>query len=221
MNLSECMMLAVTLATSDLHGSVQPFHGGIRNDRLSSIIFGQTMMTNNLSLVFVMTLERLIVEEALAKQTEFIENFMKVGLLSPMFGLAIGGIFTLMMRKATWLTSNAVYEVYFVITGAYAAYMLAHLSFFQLSGDVAIFCYGFVISHYNVFNMSLPAVKHVGVVLNVFFVACEAICFTYLALNFENAIDSKYYNVYIAVGIIFILIGSRLICLMFIAFIQK
>jgi NhaP-type Na+/H+ or K+/H+ antiporter len=179
------------------------------------------MMTNNISLVFVMTLERLIMEEALAKKSEFIENFMKVGLLSPIFGLSIGAIITLMMRKATWLASNAVYEVYFVITGAYAAYMLAHLGFFQLSGDVAIFCYGFVISHYNTFNMSLQAVKHAGVVLNVFFVACEAICFTYLALNFENAIDSKYYNVYIAIGIIFILIGTRLMCLMVIAFFHR
>ena len=152
-------MIAVTLGTIDLHGSLQPIHGGIHNERIGTVIGGSGMFNNNMSLIFVMTLERLIHDESLLQGNTYISNFMKVGVLSTVFGFLMGSVLTFLMRKGKFLNSNAIYEVFFVILGAYATYMLAHLPFFQLSGDVAIFFYGTFISHYNKFNMSLDAIR--------------------------------------------------------------
>jgi NhaP-type Na+/H+ or K+/H+ antiporter len=214
-------MIAVTLGTIDLHGSVQPLHGGIHNHRLSTIIFGSGMFNNNMSLIFVMTLERLIHGQSLLQGNAYIQNFMKVGVLSTVFGFGMGGILTYLMRKGRFLNANAIYEVFFVVLGAYATYMLAHLQFFQLSGDVAIFFYGFFVGHYNKFNMSLDGIRQIGLVLNVVYIAAEAFCFIYLGLSFESSLDSKYYNLIIAAAIIVIALGCRFFCLMLVAIVKR
>jgi NhaP-type Na+/H+ or K+/H+ antiporter len=176
------------------------------------------MFNNNMSLIFVMTLERLIHNSALLEGDAYIENFMKVGVLSTFFGLAMGGLLTWLMRKGSFLNSNAINEVFFTILGAYTAYMLAHLDFFQLSGDVAIFFYGFFIGHYNKYNLSVDAIRQIGLLLNVVYVAAEAFCFIYLGLSFESAVDKKWNNLKIAAIIIVIMLGCRFFCLMLVAF---
>lgn len=211
-------MIAVTIGTIDLHGSVQPLHEGIHNHRISSIIFGSGMFNNNMSLIFVMTLERLIHNASLLKGNTYISNFMKVGVLSTVFGFLMGGILTYLMRKGRFLNSNAIYEVFFVVLGAYTTYMLAHLDFFQLSGDVAIFFYGFFVGHYNKYNMSLDGIRQIGLMLNVVYIAAEAFCFIYLGLSFESTLDSKKYNLIIAGGIILVALGCRFFCLVIVSF---
>lgn len=202
-------MIAITLGTIDLHGSVQPLHGGIHNERLTKIIFGGGIITNNLGLIFVMVLERLIHDQDLLKGDAYIENFMKVGLISPIFGFLVGGILTYLMRKASFLNSNAINEVFFTVIGAYATYFLAHLNFFQLSGDVAIFFYGFFIGHYNKYNLSVDAIKQIGLLFNIIYVAAEAFCFIYVGLSFEVAMGKNYTNLMISLLIIVITLGCR------------
>lgn len=214
-------MIAVTLGTIDLHGSIQPLHGGIHNERLTKIIFGSGMLANNMSLIFVMTLERLIYGESLLSGDAYIANFMKVGFVSPIFGLSMGGLLTYLMRKGSFLNSNAINEVFFTMLGAYATYFLAHLPFFQLSGDVAIFFYGFLIGHYNKYNMSVDAIKQIGLILNIIYVAAEAFCFIYVGLSFETAIGPDYTNLIIAGIIIVLTLGCRFICFLAVAFFKR
>lgn len=218
MMFSECAMIAVTLGTIDLHGSVQPLHGGIHNERLTKIIFGSGMLANNMGLIFVMALERLIHENSLLKGDAYIENLMKVGLISPIFGFLVGGILTYSMRRASFLNSNAINEVFFVVVGAYVTYFLAHLDFFQLSGDVAIFFYGFFVGHYNKYNLSVDAIKQVGLLFNIIYVAAEAFCFIYLGLSFETALGGGYSNLIIACIIIIVTLGCRFFSIMLVAY---
>lgn len=86
---------------------------------------------------------------------------------------------------------------------------------------MAIFFYGFFVGHYNKFNMSLDGIRQIGLVLNVFYVAAEAFCFIYLGLSFENALDSKKYNLLIAIVVILIALGCRFFCLMVVAYFKR
>ena len=51
--------IAITLNTVEIHGSVAPLHA-VKNLRLYKILFAGGMFNNNLSLIIVMTFERLI-----------------------------------------------------------------------------------------------------------------------------------------------------------------
>lgn len=51
--------IAITLGTVETHGTVAPLHS-VKNLRLYKILFSSGMINNNMSLVIVMTFERLI-----------------------------------------------------------------------------------------------------------------------------------------------------------------
>lgn len=188
-------MFAIVLNTIDLHGSIQPLHGGVHNERLGTMIMGSAMFNNNICLIFVMTFERIINDRAMTNSDELLVSLMKVGFLSIAFGFIIGALVTYMTRKARFMSVNPVNEVIFVVLGAYTTYMIAHLPIFKFSGDVAIFFYGYFVGHYNKFNLSLDAIRQIGVVLNLIFIATEAVCFMYLGLSFEASVDNKYTNI--------------------------
>ena len=137
-----------------------------------------------------------------------VSNFLKVGLFSILLGLAVGSIVTYIMKVSKSLTQTPMYETFFVIMGAYLSYALAHLPFFQLSGDVAIFFYGMIMSHYNKYNMSNESFRNVGLTFNLMMQAAEAICFIYIGISLKDALINHYENLAYA-GIIF---GSFLLC---------
>lgn len=89
-------------------------------------------------------------------------NFLKVGVLSIVLGLGVGGIVSWLQKKKHYLSINPVLETLYIMVGAYLTYALAHLPIFQLSGDVAIFFYGLMMSHYNKYNMNLETFKNIG-----------------------------------------------------------
>ena len=89
-------------------------------------------------------------------------NFLKVAFLSILMGLLVGGIVTYLLRHKDYLSISPILETLYVMVGAYLSYALAHLPVFQLSGDVAIFFYGLMMSHYNKFNMNNETFKNIG-----------------------------------------------------------
>ena len=212
----DCAMIAVTLNTVDAHGSVHPLHSGIENHRLSTIIFGSGMFNNNIALIFVMVLERLVESIDSADGNLYITDLMKVGFLSGFFGVVTAALLTYLTRRVGFLSSNALSEVFFVISGAYATYMLAHFPFFSLSGDVALFFYGLFVGHYDKFNMSVDAIRQVGFVLNIIYISSEAFTYIYVGLSFESALDQDYNNVKLAFAMLLILLGSRSLALLII-----
>lgn len=141
-----------------------------------------------------------------------VANFMKVGIFSICLGIVVGCAITYVMKRSTSLFKTPMYETFFVILGAYLSYALAHLNFFQLSGDVAIFFYGVIMSHYNKYNMGKESFRNVGMTFNLMMQAAEAICFIYIGLSFPDAIGNHYEN-FIYVGIV---IGSLFVCRAFV-----
>lgn len=55
--------IAIVMSTVELHGSIAPLHS-VRNMRLYKILFGGGTFNNNISLVLVMTFERMIHEHS-------------------------------------------------------------------------------------------------------------------------------------------------------------
>lgn len=137
-----------------------------------------------------------------------VTNFMKVGVFSILLGLGTGCVITFMMKQNKSLRKTPMYETFFVILGAYLSYALAHLEFFQLSGDVAIFFYGLIMSHYNKYNMSNESFKNVGLTFNLMMQASEAICFIYIGLSLQDAIVNHYENL----AYMGIVLGTLLVC---------
>lgn len=113
------------------------------------------------------------------------------------------------MKRNEAISRNPIYETFCVIIGAYFSYALAHLDFFQLSGDVAIFFYGLVMSHYNKYNLSLESFKSIGLSFNLMMQLSEAVCFIYIGLSFEDAIRGHSENFIYAGTIMLILLICR------------
>lgn len=94
--------------------------------------------------------------------------------------------------------------------GAYFSYSLAHLEFFQLSGDVAIFFYGVMMAHYNKYNMSLESFNNIALVFNTFLFIAEALCYIYIGLSIDAAIIDHPENLIIGGAVLGCLIVSRI-----------
>lgn len=127
----------------------------------------------------------------------------------------------MVMKSHETIRKSPIYETVFVIIGAYFAYALAHLDFFVLSGDVAIFFYGVVMSHYNKYNLSLESFKSIGLSFNLMMQVSEAVCFIYIGLSFEDAIRGHIENLKYAIVILFLLLLCRMIIVAIIALINR
>jgi NhaP-type Na+/H+ or K+/H+ antiporter len=153
--------------TIDEHGSIGPLHT-FHNTRLLKILSSAATFNNNISLVLVMTFERMHSSNGRYSmtpdysQSSAMTNFLKVAVLSIVLGALVGGCVTYLLRHKEFLSVSPVLETLYVMVGAYLAYALAHLPVFQLSGDVAIFFYGVMMSHYNKFNMNVETFRNIG-----------------------------------------------------------
>lgn len=134
---------------------------------------------------------------------------MKVGCFSIGLGIAVGAAVSVIMKNTPNLTKNPMNETMFIIIGAYLAYSLAHLGFFQLSGDVAIFFYGVIVSHYTKYNMSETSFRNIGLSFNLIMQLAEAICFIYIGLGVGDAVIGHQENIYYALFILGVLFVSR------------
>lgn len=159
-DISKMVAICITMNTVDVHSSIAPLHSMV-NKRLEKIIWNSSTFNNNMALVLVMTFERMILSGDITTSSA-VSNFMKVGALSVILGFMIGGLITYCLKKFTFLNENTVLETLYIVLGSYFCYSLAHLKFFQLSGDVAIFFYGIMMTHYNKFNMNVETFRNIG-----------------------------------------------------------
>ena len=125
------------------------------------------------------------------------------------------------MRKGTFLSSSPVLEVFYVVLGAYLTYFLAHLDFFKLSGDVAIFAYGYIVGHYTKYNMSLDGIQNVGLFLNFMYLGSEALTFVFVGFSIEDAIDSSKANLLMAFYVLAAGVGCRFCCTLWIGWMKR
>jgi NhaP-type Na+/H+ or K+/H+ antiporter len=203
--------LAIVINIIDVHGSISPLHG-IKNVRLLKILFNSGTHNNNMILVIVMTFERMI-HYAGSTPLSVITDFIKVAILSIILGVLIGGSVTWLLTKMPHVSLNSINEMLFLIVGAYLSYSLAHLKYFELSGDVAIFFYGVMISHYTKYSISDQSFRSIGMTLNLIMNLAEAACYIYIGLSVENAFVGHYEIILFSLFLLFSYMLSRALCL--------
>lgn len=115
------------------------------------------------------------------------------------------------------LNQNPIYETFYIVIGAYLSYALAHLSFFQLSGDVAIFFFGVFMSHYNKYNMSPSSFKNIGLTFNMIMQFAEVLCFIYIGVTLEDAFIGHLENLVYALVCLGVLLVTRCIIISIVA----
>lgn len=125
------------------------------------------------------------------------------------------------MKEYKSISQNPIYETFCIIIGAYLSYALAHLNFFQLSGDVAIFFYGLVMAHYTKYNLSLDSFKSIGLSFNLLMQLSEAVSFIYIGLSFMDAIKGHSENLVFASAILMILLICRILVVSVVAIIKR
>lgn len=128
---------------------------------------------------------------------------------------------SIILKNKKYLQENTIFETLFIMIGAYFSYGLAHLPFFQLSGDVAIFFYGIMMSHYNKFNMSQETFKNIGLTLNMMMLLSEMITFVYIGLSLDDAFIYHIENIFLALVLILVMLLSRGFCISLFAFIHR
>jgi NhaP-type Na+/H+ or K+/H+ antiporter len=129
----------------------------------------------------------------------------------------IGGTITYILKRMNSLNQNPIYETFYIIIGAYLSYALAHLSFFQLSGDVAIFFFGVFMSHYNKYNMSPSSFKNIGLTFNMIMQFAEVVCFIYIGVTLEDALVGHSENIVYALVCLGVLLAMRVIVVSIVA----
>ena len=129
----------------------------------------------------------------------------------------IGGTITYILKRMNSLNQNPIYETFYIIIGAYLSYALAHLSFFQLSGDVAIFFFGVFMSHYNKYNMSPSSFKNIGLTFNMIMQFAEVVCFIYIGVTLEDALVGHSENILYALVCLGVLLAMRVIVVSIVA----
>lgn len=152
---------------------------------------------------------------------EAVGTFLLIGLGSTLLGVVLGAVNALILRR-TLIKHHPPMEILFVISFAYATYVLS--DGVGLSGIVAIFFFGICTRHYTYYNLSetsktgsmwlftfvwtfLPFKSLQTPYLNVFFInrafkeLAETTVFCFLGLSILQ--ESKAYNVaLIAISIV-------------------
>lgn len=146
-----------------------------------------------------------------------LSDFLKVSSFSVGLGFFVAGIITYVLKMVPSLNQNPIYETFYILIGAYLAYALAHLPFFQLSGDVAIFCFGVFMSHYTKYNMSPSSFSNIGLTFNTIMQFSEVICYIYIGMTLEDSIFGHLDNFVYALVCIGVLLISRIIVVSIIA----
>lgn len=212
MELKTLAGLAIVINIVDVHGSIGPLHA-IKNIRLTKILFNSGTHSNNMTLVIVMTFERMLHYPG-ASTVSVITDFIKVAILSIVLGVLIGGVVTWLLTKMPYVSLNSINEMLFLMVGSYLAYSLAHLKYFELSGDVAIFFYGVMISHYTKYSISEQSFRSIGMTFNLIMNLAEAACYIYIGLSVENAFVGHFEIILFSLGLLFAYMISRSICLL-------
>jgi len=125
--------------------------------QLYSIIFGESVLNDAVAIVLFQTIQRLPTSTgnrlhiSLAEAARAMTNFVAVGCGSVLLGAAVG-LLTAFVTKRLLVKAAVPTEVNVVISMAYLAFIAADAV--GLSGLMAVFFAGAVMSHYAKYNLS-------------------------------------------------------------------
>ena len=202
--------MALCVNMVDIHGSIAPLHG-VNNFRVLKILYNAGTYTGTITLILVMTYERMLLNSK-STTSSVITDFLKVGVFSVALGIAWGAIASFGLKKLNEIVDNPLYEAIYTMVGAYMSYSVAHFELFMVSGDVAVFFYGVMMSHYMKFNLSDYCVLNIGFALNFMMGMSEDLAILLVGFTVEDAVLNHYENILLAIVLLLAFLLSRVIC---------
>lgn len=117
-------------------------------------------------------------------------RFFTLTLSSLGLGIAVGLISAFIFKQVKSLHHHPVLEVFLILLFGYSSYLLAEL--WKLSGIMALFFCGVVMSHYTYYNISKESKLGSVISISTFAFAAEAFLFAYLGLSIFSTESSSF-----------------------------
>jgi len=147
---------------------------------LYSIVFGESVLNDAISIVLFSTFKNFIYTEFTPISIAFVFlQFTGIAIGSSLVGVVLGLLCSLLFKKLD-LHHLPVYEVLILLLMAFFTY--AAIEAMHMSGVMGLFFCGVVLSHYNWYNLSENAKISTKTVFHAIALAMETFVFIYMGL---------------------------------------
>eukprot|EP01056_Protomagalhaensia_sp_Gyna25_P006129 Protomagalhaensia_sp_Gyna_25__6128@NODE_999_length_2311_cov_42_594630_g796_i0_p1_GENE_NODE_999_length_2311_cov_42_594630_g796_i0NODE_999_length_2311_cov_42_594630_g796_i0_p1_ORF_typecomplete_len690_score113_22Na_H_Exchanger/PF00999_21/4_5e58Na_H_Exchanger/PF00999_21/0_00011Herpes_US12/PF05363_12/0_41FTCD_C/PF04961_12/0_35DUF4407/PF14362_6/2_3_NODE_999_length_2311_cov_42_594630_g796_i0842153 len=155
--------------------------GGSRfeaNERLFSLVFGESILNDAVAVVLYRTVQRLYFKgvhdrnDGIPSFVTIVLSFCKVTTISAVVGLATAGIAFLAFRVSKGLKKFPEYELGLLLLLSYLSFAAAEI--LQGSGILSLFLTGVILGHYNMRNLSPSSQRASSLMFKVLAVSSES-----------------------------------------------
>lgn len=192
LSIQEILLFSCVISSTDTLAALT-FIKEEQDGKLFSILFGEGVFNDAVSIVMY----KIITDFAYSKE-EFTSNtpfymfgsFLKLFLVSLIFGLFIGLVCTLFLKKMKIFKLHRVQECSIIIFFSFFSYTIAEL--IGLSPIISLLFSAMFMSHYSFYNLSFQAREESSIVSKIMANIAEAFVFTYLGLTFVSMSHSSF-----------------------------
>lgn len=187
----------------------------LRNSRmrcdplLHSLINGESVLNDAVALVLFVTLSHHMSEDEVPSllSSKILGHFAFVLVGSIVVGLGAGVVCSLCFRTAHALARFPDQEIAAILLGAYLTYAFAQL--LGLSGIVALFFFGIVLSHYNWYNLSEASKVASNVTFGTLAKLSESCVFIYLGVVAALSLGRFHWNMGLVLASLVLIVVAR------------
>ncbi|XP_049850515.1 sodium/hydrogen exchanger 8-like isoform X2 [Schistocerca gregaria] len=213
-NFWDSLILGSILSSTDPVATLSVFDKVNVDTTVKSLVFGESVLNDAVSIIQLKTLGSLYSDEFTAKT--FFVGCLKfsVNLVGTILIGFLMAAFISFLLKRTTLGANRTYEIIFIFLAAYASYFLSEIA--SLSGIVAIFCYGINTRHYTYHTLSVGSQHVLLMIFEVMKEFCEVIVFVLLGLTILQ--EHRSYNMHMIIITISVTLIARAIHIVILSF---
>jgi len=205
-----CHLFGASMSATDPVATISLFGSArFRSDPLlHSIINGESVLNDAVAIVLFGTLSRHLdgdTPELLSMA--ILGHFALVCVGSVFVGGAAGALCSWCFRRSLHLTRFPDYEISFMCLGAYLTYAVSQL--LSLSGVVALFFFGAMLSQYNWYNLSEPSKVASKVIFGTLAKLAELCVFIYLGVIAALSLGRLHWHIGMVVCSLPIIMAAR------------
>ena len=208
----EILLMCSLLCSTDVIAAVSLLSPK-KTPKLFSLVFGEGIVNDAVSIILFNTVNDFAKssddKEFDGKAVSLITlNFLILGVVSILIGLAFGLLQSYIMKKARSLTKSPVAECCIIFALAYISYVVAEI--IHYSGIITLLTCGVTMAHYGWYNLSPQGQTSANVVFSFLGFLAEGFIFSYLGLTFFSYRFMPFSISFIGVLFAIILVGRAM-----------
>jgi len=180
------------------------------NQLLYSLVFGESVLNDAVAIVLFKTFRRLYDPDAPSLTGSTISlaivNFLSVSIISILIGVGMG-MFTSFIFKRTTIRDFPRLETSLLFLFCYCCYATAEA--INLSGIMALFFNGIVLSHYNSYNLSRDSRYATESIFSTLATVAETVVYLYMGMGVFTSLNKWNLN-FLLLAYSFCLLGRAL-----------